>query len=795
MKPSDLIKAAALAVAGLSAPALANDAMPLPAGASDLDTQVYEVLDKHCARCHQDGALKEGMTQPKSGFGHVLDLKRLAQDTKFVIHGKPVGSKLYDVIGQYSFPAMPDDCTEASCFPTDAEMKVVADWITELGNQAPPERVFVSLEEMHKMAHDDLQKQPTNRRDRIRYISMRPIWNNPDVSEENYTGYTQATVKLINALSWNPIPYKFEQVDPHGILMRVYLPEINWDADKWHLLEMQYPYGMESDTDPYLGPLQHLSGTQIPIIRADWFASTAPVSPLYYDLLGLPDTVAGLEDLLNLDIVGNIQNELVVRAGFQNSGVSTNNRLIERHPLQTGFFWTSYDFAGSKGRQSFFEYPLGPIEAYGPELAFEHDGGESIFTLPNGFHAYYLNTADGARLNVGPTEIVRDDDYPDGTGEVVNGISCMSCHSKGIRRNEDKVRDVAMGDFSLPPDARQTIDATYPGNETVVEYYEQDEKQFRGAMESAGLNPDITAGGLEPIRGLFVYHVDRFIDFKQAANELGLTEDELKSRAGFVGVDLASMINRLQISPIARDEWAVAYPVMLEKITEYRPIKAAKPVHADLSYSTQKVVAGTDYAPAPKPKALPPAKQVVKPTSYADAAKAPAYDPTQHSVNAQSHLTVYTDKPTYKVGEGLKVFIEPRHDCRLTLISIDDRKRSCVLYPFPGLEDIVIPGGSQYIFPPRGSLKTTEAGLETILAICNASDHAISTERAGYEPVSCAAGGHTGNYESVVNEVLALDLDDNAPDKQTLAGADYKAVSDHNPHVTKAQISVVVSDY
>ncbi|CUH75272.1 DUF4384 domain-containing protein [Tropicibacter naphthalenivorans] len=794
MTPRNWIKAAAVGALGLTAlPAFANDAMPLPAGASDLDKAAYDVLDKHCARCHQDGALKDGMTQPKSGFGHVLDLKRLAQDTKFVIHGKPIGSKLYDVIGEYSFPAMPDDCTDSACFPTDAEMKIVADWITELGNQAPPERTFVSLEELHKLAHDDLQQQPTNRRDRIRYLSMRSIWNNKDVSEENYEGYKNATVKLVNALSWNPTPYKFEKVDPHGVLLRVYLPEINWDADKWHLLEMQYPYAMQSDTDPYLSPLQHMSGTQVPIIRADWFASTAPVSPLYYDLLGLPDTVAGLEALLNLDINANIQNELVVRAGFQNSGVSTNNRLIERHPLQTGFFWTSYDFAGSKGRQSFFEYPLGPVEAYGPELAFNHDGGESIFTLPNGFHAYYLNTAEGARLDVGPTSIVRDDDYGDGTGEVVNGISCMSCHNKGIRLNEDKVREVAMNDFSLSPEARQTIDATFPGAEVVAEWFQKDTDQFFAALESAGIPAETTAGGLEPIRGLFVYHVDRFINFAQAANELGLTEEELRGRAGFVGVDMASLINRLQVSPIARDEWAVAYPAMLEKVTEYRPIKAEKVAAADLSYSVNKVVQGTDYAP-PAAKTPPPAKTVAPATSYADAQKAPDYVPTQHSVQAQSHLTVYTDKPTYKVGEGLRVFIEPRQDCRLTLISIDDRKRSCVLYPFPGLEDIVIPGGTQYVFPPRGSLKTTEAGLETILAICNGSNAAISAERQGYDAVSCAAADHESTYKAVVNEVLALDLND-TPDKVTNAGASYKAVSDHNPNVTKAQISVVVSDY
>ncbi len=800
MSTKDILTAAVLAFAGWNAQANAHDAMPLPSDATEMEKAAYSMLEKHCARCHQEGALKEGLPKAKSGFGHVLDIRRLAHDTKFVIQGQPTGSKLYDVIGEYSFPSMPDDCTASDCFPTQAEMQTISTWITELANQAPPAREFVPISKMFELAQLDLQAQPTNRRSQIRYLSLRPLHNDADVTEDNLTGYTAAAVKLVNALSWNPTPYKFEKVDDYGILMRIYLPEINWSPEKWHLLEAQYPYAVQSETDPYLTQLQHMSGTSVPIIRADWFASTAPVSPLYYDLLGLPDSVAGLEDLLNLDMIGNIQSGQVVRAGFQNSGVSTNNRLIERHPLNTGFFWTSYDFAGSKGKQSFFENPLGPVGAfentgYGNEHAFLHDGGESIFTLPNGFHAYYLNTSAGVRLDVGPTSIVRDDDYSDGTGEVVNGISCMSCHSKGIRLNEDRVRDVAMNDFSLPTEARQVIDQIYPGQDEVAKYLAADTQQFFGAMASAGLEPEITAGGLEPVRGLFVYHVDRFINFAQAANELGLTEETLRQRVAFVGHDLASLIMRLDQSPIARDEWSASYPAILEKVTEYRPIVPQHRVAADLSHSVQKVLAQTDYAPPPPPAHKPVAPAPV-PTSYDDAVKAPDYAPTQHSAPAQSHLTVYTDKPSYKVGEGLKIIVEPRHDCRLTLINIDDQKRSCVLYPHPALPDEVIPGGSQYVFPPRGSLKTQYVGVETILAICNGGSEAIAEETRDTSRVSCDVSQNESGeatYKDVVNEVLALDL--GSDDKATLSGATYRAVSTHNPAVAKAQISAHVTDY
>ena len=873
MQPTNLIKVSVIALAtAFALPASAQDETllvdlddlnyQLPADATGYEKAAYGVLQKYCADCHQTGVLGDGLSSAKAGFGHVLDMRRLANDPKLVSIGDPANSKLYQVITGGA-PAMPDECWDPSCVPTEAELQQLQDWIIALADTAPEPRTYVSMADMYAMAHADLQAQPTNRRDRIRYISMRTMWNDPDVTDENYQGYLAGTVKLLNALSWNPNVYKFEKVDKHGVLLRVFLPDLDWTHETWHMLETRYPYAMESETDPYLGTLQHLSGSMTPVIRADWFTATASVSPLYYDMLGLPDTVQGLEAKLGISMKRNILNEQVVRAGFQDSGVSTHNRLIERHAMGTGFFWTSYDFAGSRGRQSFFEYPLGPSEAYGPDLAFEHDGGESIFTLPNGFHAYYLNTAEGERLDVGPTSIVRDTDYPDGTGEVVNGISCISCHSKGMRLNDDSVRDIALNNLSLSPSARQTIDAIYPGKDVVNEYFKRDSDAFLATLARAGIEPTIRAAGLEPVRGLFVYHVDYFIDFDQAANELGITSDGLRSRMAFAGRDMAGLLTRLDISPIARDEWAAAYPVLLEQLTDYRPYKTEHVVTADLSYSVKKVIKDTDYAPvkkvvvdykAPDPAYTPPAVDhktpdpaytppavthktpdpaytppVVKPkpddkkyvtvddtykptgNDYVVTGKEPIkthddarkyggdYDPVQHSVAAQSHLTVYTDKPTYKVGDELRVFIEPRHDCRLTLISIDDDRDSCVLYPFPGLEDIVIPGGTQYVFPPRGALRTSEPGLETILAICNGGQSAIDKITRDTSKVSCAAGHKTvskDHYEGIVNETLVLDLNAGSKDaKKTASGVDYRAVSKHNPDLTKAQISVVVREY
>ena len=81
----------------------------------------------------------------------------------------------------------------------------------------------------------------------------------------------------------------------------------------------------------------------VPVESASPFA-TASRPPLYHDLLQLPTTAGELERQLRLDAAIDIQQERVARAGFNGSGVSRNNRLIERHVALHGAYWRTYDF-------------------------------------------------------------------------------------------------------------------------------------------------------------------------------------------------------------------------------------------------------------------------------------------------------------------------------------------------------------------------------------------------------------------------------------------------------------------
>ena len=125
-------------------------------------------------------------------------------------------------------------------------------------------------------------------------------------------------------------------------------------------------------------------GNEVAIYPGDRFVAAAAQPPLYHHVLQIPKTARELETLLKVGVDVNIKEERVQRAGFNGSGISRSNRMIERHESGHGSYWKSYDFASSAGKKNLFEYPLGPGKG---EKTFEHDGGEIILVYRTGCRA------------------------------------------------------------------------------------------------------------------------------------------------------------------------------------------------------------------------------------------------------------------------------------------------------------------------------------------------------------------------------------------------------------------------
>ena len=208
-------------------------------------------------------------------------------------------------------------------------------------------------------------------------------------------------------------------------------------------------------------------------MHVDWFVATASLPPLYHDLLSLPLTDRELETRLEVDVLRNINDApgvRVWRAGTNDSGVSANNRVLERHKSRYGAYWKSYDFAGSVGTQNIFTHPLN----------FTYDGGEVIFNLPNGLQGYYVVNAAGFRLDAAPIAIVSNPAASDPT--VRTGLSCFGCHIEGMNTFEDQVRSVI--ESSATPDAQAL--RLYVEKLEMDEHVQKDIEKYRGALEATG---------------------------------------------------------------------------------------------------------------------------------------------------------------------------------------------------------------------------------------------------------------------------------------------------------------------
>ncbi len=247
---------------------------------------------------------------------------------------------------------------------------------------------------------------------------------------------------------------------------------------------------------------------------------------------------------MEVDVVRNLLNApgvRVWRAGFNNSGVSNNNRVVERHTSRYGAYWKSYDFAGSVGTQNIFTHPL----------AFTHDGGEVVFNLPNGLQGYYLANASGFRLDAAPINIVSNPAASDPT--VRNGLSCMGCHTEGMKIFEDEVRPVIESNTNPAYDKAQAL-RLYVEQSKMDTLLGEDMERYRVALTKTG-------GAVDDIEPISRFHevFQGPVDVAYAAAVVGLeTEVFLNKIKENVGLQNLGLLV-LESGNMKRDTWTSSF--------------------------------------------------------------------------------------------------------------------------------------------------------------------------------------------------------------------------------------------
>lgn len=484
--------------------------------AEDLAQQAYIVFEKNCLQCHgNSGSFKESL---------LIEYNSLIQSGS-VIPGQPDESELYKrLLGPTENGAqMPLNLPPL----THEAIEIIRIWIE---NGAPDwnivdiNRSSIRDKKILETIQHHIETLPIPNRPFARYFSTTHLYDAGLPTERLHAHYL-ALSKLVNSLSWEADIVNPEPINTEETLFYVDLRNYEWDTnDAWTQIEKHYPYNIKyegadqtDERDLFLN-LQSEMRCEVPYVHVDWFIGKASEPPLYNEILALPDTDTDLETLLGVDVVSNLKNDpgvRVWRAGVKgkNSGVSENNRVVERHKSRYGAYWKSYDFAGNVGRQNIFVHPL----------SFTHDGGEVVFNLPNGLQAYHLFDEKGERLDKAPIEIVSNPAASDPA--VYNGISCIGCHADGMKPFTDEVRAVIEA-IQDPIYDKEYALRLYVEQAVMDVLVKDDTDRFITALKKTGNSPGDTNELISP----FYETYNSYLDAAHAAAAVGLPKNVFLSK-------------------------------------------------------------------------------------------------------------------------------------------------------------------------------------------------------------------------------------------------------------------------
>jgi len=539
-----------------------RDADPaVPAAARDM-------LRKHCLRCHS-GPGSEG------GNFDILNINELRQHNLIDDQSQDESILLTRVVGG----EMPPASIRARQPVSESEIAALQEWIRR-GTPAfasEDDRQKVPLVNVLDAVVEDLRGVPGDDRRFLRYFTLHHLHNNPAILAGDLPLYRAALSKALNSLSWHPriaVPRSVpinglsRETNTGGLLYAIDIRHYQWTGQTWNSIERHYPYGVSyaasdrEDLRHRQEAIEHLSSVSIPMVRADWFVATATRGNLYYEILDLPQTEAELLQQLGVDFLSSVaapHAESIARAGFARSGVSAQNRLVERLVGRTGVYWRSFDFGPDAGRGKLTRFPLGPPtgDPHFDRFAFEHDGGEIIFALPNKLHAYLLIDGKGARIDVGPIHVVADALKTSGTPAIQNAVSCFACHKHGVIDVVDTLREGSV----LEGDALRQLEKLHPPRAVINNLVQRDRKDYMNALHLA-ISDLVNADATESIESVDepIGHVARqhrlvFLNLATIAAELDMAADELIGLLGTRPLRRLGLDGLLRDGVISRAEW------------------------------------------------------------------------------------------------------------------------------------------------------------------------------------------------------------------------------------------------
>ncbi|MCX6129434.1 MAG: hypothetical protein NTX25_10285, partial [Proteobacteria bacterium] len=412
------------------------------------------------------------------------------------------------------------------------EVDILTAWVKEIKLVTV---VPLSESDAINLVRKDLETNvAAGQRSGVRYFSLH-VPQNLGATAATLGLLSQAFSKVINSISRAPMIIEPKAIDKNRLLYRIQLSDLAMNEAAFEkVITNYYPFGKDftagknnagnrrtAEDHQYL---KTELGTEKYLLRADWFVATATLPQLYSEFLQLGADQVALQTQLGVNQIQNILDNKVIRSGFKNSNVSSQNRVIERHLQTNGLaYWLSYDFASNEGKANIFSSPLGPIGSGNDARSFAHDGGEMIFQLPNGMLAYYLANAAGVKIDKGPTSIVRQADAPvQFSTAILNGVSCMNCHGAGLLHKVDEVRNFsATLTDALTADEMTKVRNLFVEEKTFKGLLDKDNAIHFKALSVIGINPALP----DPVNQGYRYY-NRSLSRADVREELGFSEAE-----------------------------------------------------------------------------------------------------------------------------------------------------------------------------------------------------------------------------------------------------------------------------
>lgn len=476
---------------------------------------VHAILQANCTECHV-----YGLRDP-AGWGSVLDVSRMIA-SDIVVPGSLEQSRLWYRV------AVRNDMPFNGTRLTPEQKGILQQWILTM--QRPQLKPRSNEDILDILVQDSRRAGNSND---FRYISFAHFADENRTKEE--IGVLEGVVNImLNAMSRRSNLIRVEAADADRTIFRFRISQLGWNAADWDEIVRFYPYCLQSEVDAHQNLYNRLD-TEAPYLRGDWFIATTTLSPLYERLVDLPANLDELEEDLNFNIDQNVLNNDIIRVAFGFSGVSFQERMIERHDLGQGdYFWWSYDFADRLETSRVTEKPIGPARLFPQfENTFVEAGGEAIFSLPNDMQAYFLTDNQGVFLTEAPTAIVADPRRR--KGAVQNALSCFGCHTESgmlfPKAYDDVTKYVEEHRNDFDGDELDVIREIYPRNTQQI--LQRDAARFARAIQTLGRTTESSLQGGGVVEwdawATLAGQYESKLGLRGGATELGISIDQARA--------------------------------------------------------------------------------------------------------------------------------------------------------------------------------------------------------------------------------------------------------------------------